>query len=62
MSFNFMGAVTICSDFGAQKIKSLTVSTVAPSILSQSLTLSDMRWIIMKPIELNSAYVNGFKL
>ena len=32
MSFNFMAAVTICSDFGAQKIKSVTVSTVSPSI------------------------------
>ena len=30
---NFMAAVTICSDFGApQNIKSLTVSTVSPSI------------------------------
>ena len=27
-----MGAITICSDFGAQKIKSDTVSTVSPSI------------------------------
>ena len=27
-----MAAVTICSDFGAQKIKSVTVSTVSPSI------------------------------
>ena len=26
-----MAAVTICSDFGAQKIKSVTVSTVSPS-------------------------------
>ena len=32
MSFNFMAAVTICSDFGAQKIKSDTVSTASPSI------------------------------
>ena len=31
MSFNFMAAVTICSDFGAPKIKSDTVSTVSPS-------------------------------
>ena len=32
-SFNFMTAVTICSDFGAlPKIKSLTVSIVSPSI------------------------------
>ena len=30
--FNFMAAITICSDFGAQKIKSDTVSTVSPSI------------------------------
>ena len=29
---NFMAAVTICSDFGAQKIKSVTVSTVSPYI------------------------------
>ena len=31
-SFNFMATVTICSDFEAPKIKSLTVSTVSPSI------------------------------
>ena len=31
--FNFMATVTICSDFGAPpKIKSVTVSTVSPSI------------------------------
>ena len=27
-----MAAVTICSDFGAPKLKSVTVSTVSPSI------------------------------
>ena len=33
MSFNFMAAVTTCSDFGAQKIKVSTfVSTFAPSV------------------------------
>ena len=33
MSFNFMAAITIRSDFGApQNIKSATVSTVSPSI------------------------------
>ena len=32
MSFNFMAALTICSDFGAQKIKSITVSIVSPFI------------------------------
>ena len=31
-SFNFMAAVTICSDFRAPKIKSLTVSIVSSSI------------------------------
>ena len=30
---NFMAAVTICSDFGTQKIKSDTVSTVSPWII-----------------------------
>ena len=29
---NFMAPFTICSDFGAPKIKSVTVSTVSPSI------------------------------
>ena len=29
---NFMATITICSDFGAQKIKSDVVSTVCPSI------------------------------
>ena len=32
MSFNFTAAITICSDFGAQKNKSDTVSTVSPYI------------------------------
>ena len=32
VSFNFVAAVTKCSDFEAQKIKSDTVSTVSPSI------------------------------
>ena len=32
---NFMAAVTICSDFGAHKIKSVTISTVSPSICHQ---------------------------
>ena len=29
MSINFMAAVTICSDFGAKKIKSVTVCIVS---------------------------------
>jgi len=32
VSFNFMAAVTIHSDFGAKKIKSVTVCTVSLSV------------------------------
>ena len=32
-SFNFMAAITICSDFGAQKIKSFTLFFGSPSII-----------------------------
>ena len=39
MSFNFMAAVTICSDFGAQKIKSVTVS---PSMCHEVMGLDAM--------------------
>ena len=35
MSFNFMAAVTICGDFEAPKIKSLSVSIVSPSIFHE---------------------------
>ena len=31
MSFNLMAAVTICSDFGGPKMKSVTLSIVFPS-------------------------------
>ena len=31
VSSNFMAAIPICSDFGAPKLKSATVSTVSPS-------------------------------
>ena len=33
VSFNSMAAVAICSDFGAKKIKSVTVSIVSPTTL-----------------------------
>ena len=36
MSFNFMAAVNICSDFGAPKIKSVTVFIVSPIYLPES--------------------------
>ena len=31
VSLNFMAAVTICSDFGAKKMESITVSIASPS-------------------------------
>ena len=34
-SFNLMAAITICSDFGAQKIKYDTVFIVSPSVLHE---------------------------
>ena len=39
MSFNFMAAVIICSDFGAPKINSVTVSIVSPSICHEEMGL-----------------------
>ena len=41
-SFNFMAAVTIYSDFGAPKVKSLTVSIVSPSICHEMMRLDAM--------------------
>jgi len=38
-SFNFKAAVTISSDFGTQKIKSLTVSIVSLSICHEAMGL-----------------------
>ena len=45
MSFNFMDEVTICSDFGAQKIKFDTVSTVPPSIFHEVMGLDAMIFV-----------------
>ena len=42
MSFNFMAAVTICSDFGAQENKTFTVSIVSPSICHEVIELDGM--------------------
>ena len=42
-SFNFMAAVTICSDFGAPKIKSLTVFIVPPFICHDWMPWQSMR-------------------
>ena len=43
MSFNFMAAVTICSDLETKKIKSDTVSTVFPSISHEG-KLEVVKW------------------
>ena len=42
LSFNYTIAVTVCSDFGARKIKSATVSTVFPSICHEVMGLNAM--------------------
>ena len=39
---NFKTAVTICSDFGAQETKSVTVSNVSPSICREEMGLDSM--------------------
>ena len=46
MSFNFMATITICSDFGAQKIKSITVSTVSPSICHEVMGPDSMIFVL----------------
>ena len=54
MSFNFMAAVTICSDFGAQKKESVIVSTVSASICHEVMVPDAMilvfRMLSFKPI------------
>ena len=46
-SFNFMAAVTICSDFGAQenKIYSVAVSIVSPYICHEMMGLDAMIFV-----------------
>ena len=50
---NFMAAVTICSDFGALKIKPVTVSIVSPSICHEVMGLAAMILVYwMKKMEI----------
>ena len=42
---NFMAAVTICSDSGAPKIKSITFSTVSPSFCYEVMGPDDMNLV-----------------
>ena len=51
MSFNFMAAVTICSDFGSQKIKSVTVSVVSSSICHEAMGLDAMIFFFFFKVE-----------
>ena len=45
MPFNFMDAITIHSDFGAQKIKFVIVSNFSPSICHEAMGLDVMIFI-----------------
>ena len=42
MSFNFLAAVTVCSDFGVQENKSVTVSIFSPPICHEVMGLDAM--------------------
>ena len=47
MSFNFMVAVTICSDFGTPKIKPATTSTVSASMCHEVMGLDAMLLVFL---------------
>ena len=47
-SFNFTAAVTICSNFGAQKTKSVTASTFILSICHEVMGLDAMIFVFGK--------------
>ena len=55
MSFNFMAAVTIFSEFGAQNIKSDTVSTVSPSICHEMMG-PDAMILVFRMLSFKPAY------
>ena len=55
-SFSFMAAVTICSDFGAQKNKVSTVEHIL-ILISSALVYTDCGGYISSYISLNSAQV-----
>ena len=56
-----MAAITICSDFGAQKIKSDTVSTVSPSICHEVMG-PDAMIFIFKSKQLLGFKAQGYKI
>ena len=60
MSFNFMAAVTIYSDFGAPKIKSVTVTTVSPSICHEVMGPDAMILIIGVHVSFSIMVSSGY--
>ena len=57
-----MAAITICSDFGAQKIKSATVTTVSPSISHEVMEPeTDTYQIVIALIQSNHPVPDIFK-
>ena len=59
-----MAAITICSDFGAQEIKSVTVSIVSPSICHEAMGLDVMilvfRMLNFKPKQHKVYFIHVF--
>ena len=57
-----MAAITICSDFGAQKIKSDTVSTVSPSTKHLNVTNETQELVYFTRIHIKvSEHTSSFK-
>ena len=61
MSFNFMAAVNICSDFGAPKIKSLTVSTVSPYICYEVMGPDAMILVVFFFFNFNTGHLQTWR-
>ena len=57
-----MAAITNCSEFGAPKIKSDTVSTVCPSISQEVMGLDDMQSLLFFGTLYSDAYIFPFLL
>jgi len=56
MSFNLMATVTICSDFGAQEKKSVTVSIVSSSICHEVMATEFQKNIFFRFIDYAKAF------
>ena len=58
MSFYFMAVVTIYSDFGAPKVKFVTVSIVSPSICHEVMGLDEMIFVLAVPCEFQNRLIS----